>query len=553
MTRVHLWQLLRRAAGMGHDSAYYRLIVVGNPGLTDDQARVQMALCLAKSYFDKQRRDVIAINQDELANFGKHLFFFLHLLEEETVTSSWLGCNRRSSTCVNRKSTRLSAMKPPSSLLIHFASTANRCVSFRTLFVHKWRAFKRYQDLDRDRKQYEDELYRVRTAMRISDDLYISPERIEDVMPRKALADQTRRESGAMSMDVLTAHTMMRYLDHSFDNVRRYNEYQHLFHLQYDQRFIPERLLFLGPDLAAAHFLVHRDASVKFIGDDTWYKRSDKQKLPGVRVPGMYLEAIDASGTELLYEGFSNLYDLKHVRMLRLAGCKNVDDWTLSRIGSIFADSLEFLDLSGCQKISAKGLRGLHSLKKLSYLRLEGLDHVDKLAKSALLLEEAIPGLTVLGVNFDLALEDAQKEAKLLEDERVLIDAKGNCHAEDDNGRLFYIHGSINERAAVDDNDKPLVTTTIRREIPAMDDAEFDRLDKLSGGKLRHLLVGSPSGYSWTEQTETILSHEYKKALREKTPVNPKMLPASKRPTLEQSDHDLLEEEEPRQRIEGSK
>lgn len=42
--------------------------------------------------------------------------------------------------------------------------------------------------------------------------------------------------------------------------------------------------------------------------------------------------------------------------------------------------------------------------------------------------------------------------------------------------------------------------STIRREIPEMDDMEFERLDKLSGGKLRHLLVGSPSGYSWSEQ-----------------------------------------------------
>lgn len=38
-------------------------------------------------------------------------------------------------------------------------------------------------------------------------------------------------------------------------------------------RVIPERLLFLGPDLAAAHFLVHRGAAVKFVGDDNWYKK----------------------------------------------------------------------------------------------------------------------------------------------------------------------------------------------------------------------------------------------------------------------------------------
>ena len=56
------------------------------------------------------------------------------------------------------------------------------------------------------------------------------------VLPKKELADQTRQESGTMSMEVLTAHSMMRYVDHSFDNIRRFNEYQHLFKLQYDQR-----------------------------------------------------------------------------------------------------------------------------------------------------------------------------------------------------------------------------------------------------------------------------------------------------------------------------
>lgn len=84
---------------------------------------------------------------------------------------------------------------------------------------------------------------------------------------------------------------MLRYLDHSFDNLRRFRRYQHFQHLQYDQRFlfllnrlnypfirlIAERLLFLGPDLSAAHFLVHRGAAIKFAGDETWYKRDAKK------------------------------------------------------------------------------------------------------------------------------------------------------------------------------------------------------------------------------------------------------------------------------------
>lgn len=139
----------------------------------------------------------------------------------------------------------------------------------------------------------------------------------------------------------------------------------------------------------------------------------------------------------------------------------------LSRIGALFSKSLEMLDLSDCDRITAKGLAGLRSLKKLRYLRLEGLDHVkvglcisllanllfqllrdyhkfkyfvnllgfdvysfkrvlQDLAKTAILLEESIPSLRVFGVSYEEALRALQREFKLLKDERIVTDAKGN-------------------------------------------------------------------------------------------------------------------------------
>lgn len=38
----------------------------------------------------------------------------------------------------------------------------------------------------------------------------------------------------------------------------------------------------------------------------------------------------------------------------------------------------------------------------------------------------------------------------------------GNSFAEDDDGRLFYIAGKVNERAAVSDEDKPLMTRSYK-------------------------------------------------------------------------------------------
>lgn len=56
----------------------------------------------------------------------------------------------------------------------------------------------------------------------------------------------------------------------------------------------------------------------------------------------------------------------------------------------------------------------------------------------------------------------------------------GNAFVEDDRGRLFYVSGNMDERVVVDDDDKPLVTSTIRRETPKMSDEEFEELDRLS-------------------------------------------------------------------------
>ena len=60
---------------------------------------------------------------------------------------------------------------------------------------------------------------------------------------------------------------------------------------------------------------------------------------------------------------------------------------------------------------------------------------------------------------------------------------QGNAFVEDDNGRFFYVKGSVNERVAVCDHDKPLITSLIRRELPAIDTEEFEDLDDLTKGK----------------------------------------------------------------------
>lgn len=199
-----------------------------------------------------------------------------------------------------------------------------------------------------------------------------------------------------------------------------------------------------------------------------------------------------------MFEGLENLEGLDHLRLLRLANCEFIDDWSVGRIGGLLPN-LEMLDLSGCHRVSAKGLMGLKTLKQLKYLRLEGMD-AKNIGKASLLLEETLRNLKVLGVDYEKAFRQVEAETRLLEQEHVVMDAKGNAFLEDENSRLFLVMStSSDDKAVTDDNDNPIMTSTVRREIPKMSDEEFEKINSLSGGKLRHLLVGSPSGYEWNE------------------------------------------------------
>ncbi|CAN8000112.1 unnamed protein product, partial [Ixodes hexagonus] len=168
-------------------------------------------------------------------------------------------------------------------------------------------------------------------------------------------------------------------------------------------RFYAERHGLLGPDLAAASFLVFRGASVKFHGKDEWYtkKEDGTTGLPCTHEEGWTVEAIDASDMDLVYEGLDNLTSLEGLKALRLCGCPFVDDWFLDRL-SQFKDSLEHLDLSGCPQITQRGLSALYRLRSLKTLTLRHLSHVDHLQLVALMLEDAIPGCQVQGVDFSM-------------------------------------------------------------------------------------------------------------------------------------------------------
>lgn len=54
------------------------------------------------------------------------------------------------------------------------------------------------------------------------------------------------------------------------------------------------------------------------------------------------------------------------------------------------------------------------------------MDHIPNIAQSALLLEESIPGLQVIGLDYDHALDALEAELRLMSHPRVIQDAKGD-------------------------------------------------------------------------------------------------------------------------------
>ena len=82
----------------------------------------------------------------------------------------------------------------------------------------------------------------------------------------------------------------------------------------------------------------------------------------------------------------------------------------------------------------------------MKYLRLEGCSHIKDIAKTALLLEAALPDLEITGLDYGLAVQNLEDEFRLLTHERVTEDARGNLHIQDDCGEVFYVGGNLSER-----------------------------------------------------------------------------------------------------------
>ncbi|XP_058830604.1 distal membrane-arm assembly complex protein 2 [Topomyia yanbarensis] len=162
------------------------------------------------------------------------------------------------------------------------------------------------------------------------------------------------------------------------------------------QKFIPQRHAMLGPDLATAHFLVHRGGSVRFRGQKDWIKMDDKEEydLPNTFVQNLVLEEIKCDGITLFYEGMENIQRLRCLTNLSFKNVTKFDDWYLDRLSGSELPALEILNLTGTA-VTDRGLNCLYRLPSLKVLIVDDPERDIMWKLSVALLEEWNPKLVV--------------------------------------------------------------------------------------------------------------------------------------------------------------
>uniref|UniRef100_A0A8C6I3E0 Distal membrane-arm assembly complex protein 2 n=1 Tax=Mus spicilegus TaxID=10103 RepID=A0A8C6I3E0_MUSSI len=198
--------------------------------------------------------------------------------------------------------------------------------------------------------------------------------------------------------------TLLQFLSDHFQDIQTLREYllqKQISKVNRENRSFTNIQEKYGPYVAGAIFILKQGGAVKFQDREEWIRPNNRshflaeiQKFQNVPV-----EAVDASGCAINYQGLSNLLPLKELRSLSLQRCPNLDDWCLSRL-YLLAGSLQELSLAGCPRISERGLACLHHLQHLRRLDISDLPAVSHPGLTQILVEEMLPHCEVLGADW---------------------------------------------------------------------------------------------------------------------------------------------------------
>jgi len=250
--------------------------------------------------------------------------------------------------------------------------------------------------------------------------------------------------------------TLQADIDMRPHNVRRWYANMIVEEEAKSQAYNPKRNSILGNDLAAAHFVVFRKGKIKFLGQNEWVTTYRKDAKPGTEeedlpvmafdlcnLPTKYdpryrVEAIDCTGVSLHYEGLANFENLQYVKWLSLRDSPHVDDWCMDKIARMFNETLEFIDLSGCKKVTDKGIGTFHRCKNLKAIIVEDMKQLPDLEIVCAMLEDLNPNVQILGIDY-------QKKTKQLRVEGDELDSNQDYLDSDAGSALAIESGTVRE------------------------------------------------------------------------------------------------------------
>lgn len=202
--------------------------------------------------------------------------------------------------------------------------------------------------------------------------------------------------------------TLLQFLSDYFHDIHVLREYllrKQILKVNQKNRSFAEIQKKYGPYVTGALFILKQGGAVKFQNKE-WIRPNERGRFPTefLEFQKVPVEAVDASGCAINYQGMSNLLPLKELRFLSLQRCPNVDDWCLSRL-YLLADSLQELSLAGCPQVSERGLACLHHLQNLRRLDISDLPAVSHPGLTQILVEEMLPHCEVLGTDWAQGLK----------------------------------------------------------------------------------------------------------------------------------------------------
>ncbi|KAF7710305.1 hypothetical protein HF521_009177 [Silurus meridionalis] len=156
-----------------------------------------------------------------------------------------------------------------------------------------------------------------------------------------------------------------------------------------------ERIKAVGPDRAATEWLLRCGAKVRFCGFDRW--QHDYNGIPTGPLGRYQIQAIDATESCIMYQGFDYLVGLEHVEEIKLRKCIYIEDACLEHLSKIekLQNSMRTMEIVSCGNVTDKGIISLHHLRNLEYLFLSDLPGVNQKQKTANTLQTALPNLSI--------------------------------------------------------------------------------------------------------------------------------------------------------------